>query len=529
MKKKIFADKKILLLPYCLNGNEVSVDIFCGNDKIYEFEIILPGKKQDILSYVQLPVDKWFGMELIISGEFNDVYSDHIMMKDDFSSFYSTTLHFHSQLGWINDPNGLFFLDGVYHVYFQHNPFATKWGNMSWGHVVTKDFILWKQLSDVLFPDENGMKFSGSAILSPLKGVSEKQIPIFMYTNAGGTSLWSRTKKFDQRIAYSLDNGTTFVCYPCAVLPFIKGENRDPKVYYDQKENVYYFILYLDENEFAIFISNDLVNWKESDRFKLGGNAWECPDIFPLDCNDGSIKWIITTADGFYYVGRFENFRFYVESGPEEMHRTLLAYAGQSFAASHSRIMISWLRTKDSNCLYRGRMSIPRKLSLKKIQGKYFIAQSLPDELIEKRIMVEKAEFSSIFSSFLSCSICEICVHLDTSGTFSFYMGSFSIYIGNGKLYARGLEKLSDSVRSVFSKRGIEQILENDESQRCMAAPEFIRDVSIIVDNNIIEVSINDGLYLYIFELADNTVCTAFKVETDCLSHLEVYCFKSES
>ena len=145
--------------------------------------------------------------------------------------------------GWINDPNGLIYSEGKYHLYFQHNPVDVNWGNMSWGHAESTDLLHWVQKEDVMFPDENGTMFSGCAILNErgLLGLP-KDTPVFFYTVAGSASEWSKGKKFVQRIAYSTDQGETLTKIEENVLEHIEADNRDPKVYWHEEKQLYYMV-----------------------------------------------------------------------------------------------------------------------------------------------------------------------------------------------------------------------------------------------------------------------------------------------
>lgn len=138
------------------------------------------------------------------------------------------------------------------------------------------DLLHWVQKEDVMFPDENGTMFSGCAILNErgLLGLP-KDTPVFFYTVAGSASEWSKGKKFVQRIAYSTDQGETLTKIEENVLEHIEADNRDPKVYWYEEKQLYYMVLYLDKNDYAIFNSSDLKNWVMTQKLTIPG-AWEC-------------------------------------------------------------------------------------------------------------------------------------------------------------------------------------------------------------------------------------------------------------
>lgn len=201
--------------------------------------------------------------------------------------------HFTAKSGWLNDPNGLAYFKGEYHLFFQHNPFGTQWGNMTWGHAVSKDLVHWRQLDNALSPDELGTMFSGSAVVAefaqsdisiatgPGSDRSARSALVCFYTAAGGTNDASKGRPFTQCLAYSHD-GRTFSKYPGnPVIPHIEAENRDPKVIWHGPTKRWVMALYLNESRFALYGSADLVTWSRLSNIELPG-ASECPDLFPL-------------------------------------------------------------------------------------------------------------------------------------------------------------------------------------------------------------------------------------------------------
>jgi sucrose-6-phosphate hydrolase SacC (GH32 family) len=165
-----------------------------------------------------------------------------IMLSDRLpggDSLYRETLrpqfHFSPARGWTNDPNGLVYYDGEYHLFFQHNPYGTRWGNMTWGHSVSTDLVHWRQLPDAIHLDKLGTIFSGSAVVDQNNttgwGTDEHKPIVCIYTSAGGTNVESKGQPFTQSVAYSIDRGRTWKKYEGnPVLGNIHGSNRDPKV-----------------------------------------------------------------------------------------------------------------------------------------------------------------------------------------------------------------------------------------------------------------------------------------------------------
>ncbi len=278
--------------------------------------------------------------------------------------------HFTSRRGWLNDPNGLVYFQGEYHLFYQHNPYGWNWGNMHWGHAVSKDLLHWQELPIALYPDQHGTMFSGSAFVDwkNTGGFQSGKEPalVAMFTAAG--------KPFTQGLAYSNDRGRSWTKYAGnPVLGHIVAENRDPKVVWYAPENKWVISLYLDHNDFAIFGSTDLKRWEKLSDFKLEGDA-ECPNFFnlPLDGNTNHQRWIFFGASGVYSVGNFDGREFKTESKPQRLHRGNCWYAAQVYSDIPARdgrcILVPWGRLPDGE-IFRGEtfnqmMGLPVELTL---------------------------------------------------------------------------------------------------------------------------------------------------------------------
>lgn len=299
-------------------------------------------------------------------------------------------VHFAAKYGWINDPNCLIYHDGIYEIYFQYNPYGTQWGNMTWGHARTRDFLEYEELAPVLHPDENGTMFSGCGIINErgLLGLPEDALILF-YTAAGGTNSESEGKVFTIRMAYSLDGGNTYVKSGEPVLESLAAENRDPKVFWHEESGAYILVLWVENEDFAIFRSTDLEKFTLSQRLTLEG-GFECPDLFRLSVkNSEESKWVFWAADGSYYVGEFDGYTFTqtqerklaYESRVENGERKpSLAYAAQTYFGIGEMVMsVPWLRTECVAEQTTGVMGLPRYFSLIKKDEEYVLCQELPD------------------------------------------------------------------------------------------------------------------------------------------------------
>ncbi|MBL1408742.1 glycoside hydrolase family 32 protein [Sphingobacterium faecale] len=300
-------------------------------------------------------------------------------------------IHFTPQRGWLNDPNGLFYFNGKYHMFFQHVPFSTTWDNttMSWGHATSTDLVHWREHKVAIQPDKLGVAFSGSAVVDwyntagfqhkPIldsDGKLENPAIVVLYTTVSGR--YNAT--YGQSIAYSLDQGISWTKYEGnPVLPYQKeGGDRDPKVFWygDKTNGKWIMPLYIKDNSFSIFSSKDLKNWeKMSEIADLGCN--ECPDLiqFDVDNKPGIKKWVFWGGAGCYMVGDFDGIQFKPETSSLTVNYGGADYAGQTFSNIPKEdgriIQISWLRGGYPGMPFSQAMTIPRELRLKETGDGY--------------------------------------------------------------------------------------------------------------------------------------------------------------
>lgn len=279
--------------------------------------------------------------------------------------------HFSPRRGWNNDPNGCVFYNGEYHLFFQHNPYGWSWGNMHWGHAVSKDLIHWEELGDTLLPDDMGPMFSGSAVVDWKNtsgfGAEGKPPLVLIYTAAGNPTV--------QGIAYSTD-GRTFTKYSGnPVLSQITGGNRDPKVFWHQPSGKWVMVLYVEwqgRHTVHFFTSPNLRDWTLASMTRGdapgGGFLFECPDFFelPVDGDPGRKKWVLIGASSDYAIGVFDGSRFLPDAAHLRGHRGRGFYAAQSFSdvPDGRRILIGWWQTETRGMPFNQSLSIPLELKL---------------------------------------------------------------------------------------------------------------------------------------------------------------------
>ena len=366
---------RYLWLPVKNDASMRRLRLFSEGHEIRAFDIELA--ETDVDFWVSCDLGSWLGCDVTLAIDGVDdprALLAALTQGDtpvDADGLYREALrpqyHFSSQRGWINDPNGLVTYQGTYHLYYQHNPYGWKWGNMHWGHAVSTDLVHWTELGDALYPDALGTMFSGSAVVdwadtAGLQTGAEPPI-VCMYTAAG--------EPFTQCLAASNDGGRTLVkVADNPVLGHVIGGNRDPKVIWHAASGQWVMALFLDGHEYALFSSPDLQTWRELQRY-THGDDWECPDFFPLpvDGNPEDVRWLFWGAEGYYQLGSFDGEAFRPEGAIRRYNWGGNAYAAQTYSdipVEDGRcIQVAWLRMTMPGMPFNGCMAFPCELTLR--------------------------------------------------------------------------------------------------------------------------------------------------------------------
>lgn len=283
--------------------------------------------------------------------------------------------HFTPRRGFNNDPNGMVYYNGEYHLCYQHNPYDVVVGNQNWGNAVSPDLVHWTELPEAIYGDALGQIWSGSSVVdwSNSAGFGSNAIVSF-YTSAGGhvnNNLMSQGQLFSQSLAYSLDEGRTWTKYTNnPVIPNVEGDNRDPKVIWYAPGNKWVMVFWLANNDFGFFSSTNLINWTQTSTFTFPG-VIEVPELFqlPLDGNTNNLQWIFYAGAGNYYVGQFDGNEFNANYGPFSIRRGNNFAAGQLFnniPASDGRCILMANSTGSfPNMPFNGGMDFPVQLTLR--------------------------------------------------------------------------------------------------------------------------------------------------------------------
>ncbi len=364
--------QRVLNFPVRRGAPKQRLTVAIENGPTREFDLELVADQPDF--WTVMDVGEFVGRKATISASQSD--SDTPELKairndadlrgadDLYRERYRPQVHFSSRRGWNNDPNGLVYHAGEYHLFYQHNPYGWGWGNMHWGHAVSPDMIHWQELPIALYPDRLGTCYSGSAVVDAANTAgfqtgAEKPI-VCIYTAAG--------EPFTQCLAYSNDRGRTWAKYEGnPVLPHIIGSNRDPKVIWYEPDHKWIMALYLDGHDFALFASPNLKQWEKLCDVHVEGSS-ECPEFFalPLDGNAQEMRWVFYGGNGLYLVGNFDGRTFLPEAGPHRLHYGNCFYASQTFndVPDGRRIVMGWGTVEMPGMPFNQMMDLAAELTL---------------------------------------------------------------------------------------------------------------------------------------------------------------------
>jgi len=398
-KRELVATARWLHFPVKTGAPKREVTVTSKGLSDYRFEIELADGDADW--WAPLDLSRWRGRSITVSvNQLPDGsralrslrLSDDIIGKE---TLYREPLrpqfHFSARRGWNNDPNGLAFYSGEYHLFFQHNPYGWDWGNMHWGHATSRDLVHWQEHGDVLFPDAMGPMFSGSAVVdwqnSSGLGAGAKPPLVLIYTAAGSPTT--------QCLAYSVD-GRSFTKYNGnPALKQITEGNRDPKVFWHEPTRRWVMVLYVGfpgpakaggkqarRDTIHVLSSPDLKHWT---LMSTTEGFYECPDLFELDVEDDPAvrKWVLTAANSDYMVGTFDGARFTPETGRLKGNLGRGFYAAQTFSdcPDDRRIQIGWLQSPSPGMPFNQAMTLPQALSLRSTSEGLRLARQPVEEL----------------------------------------------------------------------------------------------------------------------------------------------------
>ncbi|MDF1865045.1 MAG: glycoside hydrolase family 32 protein [Saprospiraceae bacterium] len=462
-------------------------------------------------------------------------------MVTDYKEQYRPQFHFTPKGNWMNDPNGLVYNNGQWHMFYQHNPWGNKWGHMSWGHAVTRDLVHWGEMPIALYEEANAtdadstMIFSGSAIVD--KGNKSKICPdgtgdcmIAFYTSHVHNKGEGIVQH--QSLAYSADKGQTWAKYTKNPIIDLKEKDfRDPKVFWHQLSQEWKMAVVLPKKYKVLFYgSKDLVNWTKLSEWGGVGDIskiWECPDLFELKVANevGVTKWVLVISGGHeskstfgmqYFIGQFDGNKFTLDS--EETGQHYLDYGRDFYAAVtwnndpyKRRLMIGWMNNWDyanevPTTPWKSAQSIVRQLVMYKVGEAYKLYQAPLREIESLRgtyggysdleLPCDPNLFSNI--RFTSGEIQAIFTPAEEVGVEEFGLKVFQSKDASGKVVEETVIGYDPNRKEVFLDRSRSGRLDFSEkfSSRDVAPANLQEgkiNLHVFIDESTIEVFVNHG------------------------------------
>ena len=456
---------KYLLLPVQDAGEEATIHVLANGKEERSIVVRLATQKVDY--YVPLDLTPYQGKHVVLNvvtpqgrSTVREAQQDacwkHISISNTFDTAnrekYRPAYHHTPLYGWMNDPNGMVYKDGVWHLCYQWNPFGSKWQNMTWGHSSSRDLIHWEHHEPTLLPDGLGTIFSGSSAVDVANSAGfGKDAVVTLYTSAATSQI--------QSLAYSTDGGYKFSTYEGnPVLPF-ESEARDPNMWWNNETKQWTLVLaHALEHEMLIFTSPDLKQWTLQSAFGKGLGAqdgvWECPDLFELPVANTNVKkWVlvcnINPGGPFggsatqYFVGDFDGKTFKVDVDAAgnvptkwmDFGKDHYATVSWSDAPDGRRTVIGWMSnwqyaTEVPTLQYRSANTLPREMGLFEEKGQYYVSSTPSPELTALRgDLTHQAKRISVSNKPHNISlprandgICEILMEVDARGADSLVM-----------------------------------------------------------------------------------------------------------
>lgn len=413
---------KYLILPIQESCNEGKVKLDTGSPADMAMDVRLAVDSVEYYVPFALPQGAKEAVVTIGRVAANAVCWDNISLADTFDTantdYYRPEYHHTPLYGWMNDANGLVYKDGEYHLYFQYNPYGSKWGNMHWGHSVSKDLVHWEHLNPAIARDTLGHIFSGSTVIDKNNSAGYgKDAMIAFYTSA------SDEHGQIQCMAYSNDNGRTYTKYEKnpILTPFDGLKDfRDPKVFWYEPAQKWYMIVSADKN-MRFYSSTDLKQWEYLSQFGEGygvqPNQFECPDFIqlPVDGNKDNMKWVMIVninpgcpfggSATEYFIGDFDGKEFKCDTDKSVTKWLDFGkdhYATVCFSNTGDRIIaVPWMSNwQYANVTpirqYRGANALPRELSLYTKNGEIYMAANVVKETETLRKSTRNVESLSV-------------------------------------------------------------------------------------------------------------------------------------
>lgn len=530
---RINPTQKYLILPVEDTAPDVSISVMVDNVQVETFTVRLAINKVDYT--VPYELSKYTGKHVVLRFAMNPleregarpkvkeaVFSNNLALTNNYDASNKETLwrpvyHFAPQWGWMNDPNGMVYKDGEYHLFYQYNPYGSRWGNMNWGHAISRDLVSWEHMPVAISPDGLGTIFSGSAVVDKdnTAGFGANAIVAF-YTQASARQM--------QSIAYSTDNGRTFKKY--AGNPVLTGDVadfRDPKVSWHEGTHKWILTLAVGQ-EIRFYSSPNLKDWTYESNFGEGqgnhGGVWECPDLFELPvAGTSQKKWVlivnINPGGPFggsatqYFVGSFDGHKFVNESPKAtkwmDFGKDHYATVTWSNAPQNRVIALAWMSNwqyanEVPTMQYRSSNSVPRDLRLFVKDGETYLQSAPSPELLALR---KDKVMSKSFSVGKAYTIDQLMS--DNKGTYEITMtvrqkkqGNLSMRLMNeqGEEIEYSLDMAKRELTCIRDKSGVTGFSKDFITPTVTQVDGGDLQLRFLVDRSSVEAFVNDGRFV---------------------------------
>jgi len=536
---RINGDGKYLMLPVQESNDDARIVVLVDGNIDRTVNVRLAKSKVDY--FVPLDLTSYNGHDVLLNvittqnrSNIREAKDDacwkNLSLTDTFDisnrEKYRPAYHHTPLYGWMNDPNGMFYKDGVWHLYYQWNPYGSKWQNMTWGHSSSTDLVNWNHHPAAIEANGLGAVFSGSSVVDTENTAGfGKNAVVALYTSADLSQI--------QSIAHSVDHGHTFEIYPGNPVITLESEARDPNMFWDTANNRWVLSLaHALDHEMLFFTSPDLKNWTLQSAFGKGKGAqdgvWECPDLFKLKV-DGTDeeKWVlvcnINPGGPFggsatqYFVGDFDGTTFKADTDADgniptkwidygKDHYATVSWSG---APDNRRTLIGWMSNwqyaaEVPTLQYRSANTLPREAGLfKNADGQIYMSSAPSPELVnirDKEIVKVNNKSAGrkkrVFSLPVSNDgVCEILLDLDCRRA-----DSVDIRIANNADESVTLRYNSSDHTLSFDRRHSGIVDFSQDFPAVTVAPTFENDkkisLRIFIDKSSMEVFGNNGKFV---------------------------------
>ena len=530
---RINPTQKYLILPVEDSAPDVSISVMVDNVQVETFTVRLALNKVDYT--VPYELSKYAGKHVVLRFAMNPqerggarpkvkeaVFSNNLALANSYDASNKETLwrpvyHFAPQWGWMNDPNGMVYKDGEYHLFYQYNPYGSRWGNMNWGHAISRDLVSWEHLPVAISPDGLGTIFSGSAVVDKnnTAGFGAGAIVAF-YTQASARQM--------QSIAYSTDNGRTFKKY--AGNPVLTGEVadfRDPKVSWNESTQKWILTLAVGQ-EVRFYSSPNLKDWTYESNFGEGqgshGGVWECPDLFELPvAGTNQKKWVlivnINPGGPFggsatqYFVGSFDGHKFVNESPKAtkwmDFGKDHYATVTWSNAPQNRVIALAWMSNwqyanEVPTMQYRSSNSVPRDLQLFVKDGETYMQSAPSPELLALRKSKVMSKSFSVGKEYVIEKLMD-----NNVGTYEVLMTvrqkkqgtlSFRLMNGQGEEIEYKLDMAKRELTCIRDKSGVAGFSKDFITPTVTQVDGGDLQLRFLVDRSSVEAFVDDGRFV---------------------------------